>query len=89
LRVGFDWESVNGVFDKIIEETEEVKKATGPEDEGVEIGDLIFSVVKPGSMAQCRCRECFCDPPMPRFQSRFIRIEEAAGKEGGNYRILH
>ncbi len=50
-KLGFDWPEVNGVFDKIEEELEEVREAIQTGDEmdkdhvEEEIGDLLFSVV--------------------------------------------
>lgn len=47
-RLGFDWEDEVGIFEKLEEEIEEVKKATERvpyEKLEEEIGDLIFSVV--------------------------------------------
>jgi MazG family protein len=47
-RVGFDWPDVEPVFDKIKEETAEVREAIAEQDTGAleaEIGDLLFSVV--------------------------------------------
>ena len=47
-RVGFDWKSVSPVYDKILEEIEELKNASvsGTEVEvREELGDLLFSVV--------------------------------------------
>lgn len=50
-KVGFDWNSVEGVFDKIHEEIDELKEAisSGKDREHTaveeEIGDLIFSVI--------------------------------------------
>jgi len=45
---GFDWDSVDGIFDKIVEETEEVKVEIESQDRDkleLELGDLLFSVV--------------------------------------------
>jgi tetrapyrrole methylase family protein/MazG family protein len=80
-RVGFDWGSVKGVFDKIIEEVVEVQKATGPDDREVEIGDLIFSVVNLARWLNVDA-ESALRSANTRFQRRFTRIEEAARKEG-------
>lgn len=47
-KVGFDWEDVSGIFDKIDEELSEVKEAFEKGDKSeieLEIGDLLFSVV--------------------------------------------
>ena len=46
--VGFDWPDVSGAYDKIIEETQELRKAveSGVQDDVIEeLGDLLFSVV--------------------------------------------
>jgi tetrapyrrole methylase family protein/MazG family protein len=80
-RVGFDWGSVKGVFDKIIEEAVEVQKATGPDDREIEIGDLIFSVVNLARWLNVDA-ESALRSANTRFQRRFTRIEEAARKEG-------
>ncbi len=49
-NVGFDWPDVNGIFDKLAEETAELKSAAGglasdgrhPEKVEEEVGDLLF-----------------------------------------------
>ncbi len=47
-RIGFDWEDAGGVFEKLLEETEELKKAS--KEQGhlrmeEELGDLLFAAV--------------------------------------------
>src|SRR5438552_4185761 len=47
-RIGFDWEDATGVFDKMQEETEELKKALKEADHlktEEELGDLLFAAV--------------------------------------------
>ena len=47
-HVGFDWESVDGIYEKMSEEIEELKRAGQSGDTGSikeEIGDLLFTVV--------------------------------------------
>lgn len=47
-RVGFDWENIDGVYEKVIEEIEELKKAESSGDTNAikeEIGDLLFTIV--------------------------------------------
>src|SRR6266513_1813272 len=47
-RIGFDWEDASGVFEKMQEETEELKKALGDQDQPKieeELGDLLFATV--------------------------------------------
>lgn len=47
-KVGFDWENADQIFDKITEETQELREAVSsgdPKDIEGEIGDLLFAVV--------------------------------------------
>jgi len=44
-RVGFDWEDISPVFEKVLEEIEEIKNAKDPEELEEELGDLLFAVV--------------------------------------------
>src|SRR6266403_4367321 len=47
-RIGFDWEDAGGVFEKMREETEELKKALGNQNHSrieEELGDLLFAAI--------------------------------------------
>jgi tetrapyrrole methylase family protein/MazG family protein len=44
-RQGFEWESLEGVYEKVQEEILEVRGATDSADRAKEVGDLLFSVV--------------------------------------------
>jgi MazG family protein len=82
--VGFDWENVEGVVDKLREETEEVKEALAASrgaDAREEIGDLLFAVVnlarflKTDPEAQLRAAT-------EKFRRRFDRMTEMLRGEG-------
>lgn len=45
IKVGFDWDDINGVYDKINEELNEVKNAYNSENLLEELGDVLFTVV--------------------------------------------
>jgi len=45
VRVGFEWENIEGVIDKLAEEAEEIEKAGGREEKEQEFGDLLFTLV--------------------------------------------
>ena len=45
-KIGFDWKDIDGVYDKVSEEFDEVKQATTQEERLAEIGDLLFCVVQ-------------------------------------------
>jgi tetrapyrrole methylase family protein/MazG family protein len=80
-RVGFDWPNVQGVLEKIVEEVEEVRGATGTDEKALEVGDLLFAVVNlarwVGLDAESALREANA-----RFRSRFAAIEKAAREQG-------
>jgi tetrapyrrole methylase family protein / MazG family protein len=44
-RVGFDWEDIMPVYEKVMEEMQEVKEAQGSVELESELGDLLFAVV--------------------------------------------
>jgi tetrapyrrole methylase family protein/MazG family protein len=83
-KVGFDWESKEGVLEKIEEELEELKAALGIEGASLikeEIGDLLFSIVN-------LCRFTEVDPEealrssIAKFIKRFAFIEKSLKDEG-------
>jgi tetrapyrrole methylase family protein/MazG family protein len=80
-RVGFDWPDVNGVWDKIGEEIEEIKKATVEDERIHEVGDLLFTVVN-------LARWYKVDPESAlrvtnaQFLRRFTHIERSAHERG-------
>lgn len=83
-RIGFDWESTLGVFDKLDEEIRELKEAvkTGePATTAEEIGDLLFTVVN-------LSRKLGLDPEEAlrrtnrKFERRFRFMEACATRDG-------
>jgi tetrapyrrole methylase family protein/MazG family protein len=81
-KAGFEWESIDGVFDKIDEEIKELKEALGSGDQSAihgEIGDLLFTVVNIARFAKI-------DPEdslrimVKRFSARFMAMETGAGR---------
>ena len=79
-RVGFDWDSPAGVFDKITEEMVEVRDAMdagNPEQIEEEIGDLIFSAVNLARLLKID-PETALRRTNKKFTRRFHAIEKAA-----------
>lgn len=83
-QVGFDWEKVDGIFAKIIEETAELRAALDAADRaGVEeeMGDILFVVVN-------LARFMGFDPEVAlkrsnlKFKSRFQGMEKEAERSG-------
>jgi len=84
-RVGFDWDAVDGVFDKVSEELEECRESLAehvdPSERVHEIGDLLFSCVNLarhiGVDAEQALREA-----NHRFERRFARVEAGLAAQG-------
>ncbi len=83
-RIGFDWENVEGVFEKLDEESGELRQALNAKDAKrteEELGDLLFAAVN-------LARYLHIDPEISlkkanaKFSSRFRRMEELAAKSG-------
>jgi len=80
-KAGFEWEDIDGVWDKVHEELEELKQAVRSGDRGhaqEELGDVLFTLVNVA-------RWCDVDPEEGlagtnhRFLDRFSRVESALG----------
>lgn len=83
-RVGFDWENIVDVVDKVDEELGEVKESLKENDIDAiesEIGDLFFSIVN-----LCRFLDLQAEETLRRtnrkFVNRFKRMEEVLEKQG-------
>lgn len=83
-RIGFDWDNVEGVFDKLNEEAGELREAVKAKDAQrteEEMGDLLFAVVN-------LARFLHIDPEIAlkkanaKFSTRFRRMEAMAAGSG-------
>jgi MazG family protein len=89
-NIGYDWPSLEGVLDKVIEETEELREAAeGGEDTAwaEEFGDLLFVLVnvarKRGVEAEAAVRAANA-----KFRRRFASVERQAAERGVALRDL-
>ncbi len=82
-RVGFDWPDVNPVWEKLSEETTELKEALAADDADAiedELGDLLFTVVNVA-------RHIKVDPENAliranaKFEKRFRQVEHLAAEQ--------
>lgn len=80
-RVGFEWESVGGVWEKIAEELEEVRAAKTPENQIEEIGDLLFVVVNLSRWLKVDAESALRGTNQ-KFRRRFAYIERKAAEMG-------
>jgi tetrapyrrole methylase family protein/MazG family protein len=83
-RVGFDWEHVDQVFDKVVEELHELEESikSGKQDRiEAELGDLLFATVNLGRFLSIDSEEAL-RKTINRFSSRFSYIEEKLNASG-------
>jgi tetrapyrrole methylase family protein/MazG family protein len=87
VRVGFEWENIEGVIDKMAEEIKEIKDATSREEKEREFGDLLFTLVNvarwEGVDAESALREA-----NRKFYKRFAYMEELCRQRGLNFAEL-
>lgn len=84
VKVGFEWPNIEGVFDKLREETAELEQAVDSGDQDHikhEIGDLLFTVVNIARWRKLDAEESLREM-LGRFKTRFTAIEEHARKTG-------
>ena len=82
--VGFDWDSLEGVYEKLAEETEELKSAVNSGDSDKieeEYGDLLFTAVNLGRHLKLT-PEISLTKASEKFIKRFARMEEFAIADG-------
>jgi len=86
-RVGFEWPDIEGVFEKLTEETNELREAmTGPEDQRQsrledEIGDILFVIVNLARFLKIDS-ESALKRANRKFKGRFQYMESELAKAG-------
>jgi tetrapyrrole methylase family protein/MazG family protein len=86
-QVGFDWEDINGIIDKLTEEVSEFKQTESQEQRAQEFGDLLFTLVniarRLGVDLEVALREA-----NRKFYRRFSYMEEVCRQRGLNFNQL-
>ncbi len=80
-RVGFDWPSIEGVLDKIVEEVKEVRESANDQDRAEELGDLFFALVNLARWWGVDS-ESALRATNSKFRQRFAYIEQKAQDQG-------
>ena len=89
-RIGFDWEDSGGVFEKMREETEELKKALGNRDQfkiEEELGDLLFAAINLSRFLKVD-PEIALKKANAKFARRFRAMEKLAQDSGKEFKDL-
>ena len=86
-NLGYDWPSIDGVLDKVIEETDELRRAADEVNWAEEFGDLLFVLVnlarRRGIEAEAAVRAANA-----KFRRRFGSVERQAAARGVALRDL-
>ncbi|HLF05374.1 MAG TPA: nucleoside triphosphate pyrophosphohydrolase, partial [Dehalococcoidia bacterium] len=80
-RVGFEWEDLSGVLDKVEEEVGELRRALTPGEKSHELGDLLFSLVNLSRWLHFQAEDVLRQANR-RFQGRYLKMEELAVQQG-------
>ncbi len=86
-NLGYDWPSIDGVLDKVVEEAEELRQAVSDAEQAEEFGDLLFVMVnvarRRGIEAEAAVRAANA-----KFKRRFAHVERGAASQGVALRDL-
>ena len=81
VRVGFEWEDMDGVIDKVVEEIKEIRDSDTREEKEREFGDLLFTLVNvarwEGIDSEAALRQA-----NRKFYRRFSAMEELCRRRG-------
>ena len=80
-RAGFDWDDPDAIFDKVAEETAELRAGETPTRREEEFGDLLLALVGAAHRMDIDPEQALRGAN-DRFTSRFQRVEEAARRDG-------
>ncbi len=79
--VGFDWQSDEGVLDKLVEEVKELKNAVSKEEQEDEFGDLLFTLVNYSRFLGANPEDAL-RKSTNKFIGRFCNVEEQVAASG-------
>ncbi len=86
-NLGYDWPTIEGVLDKVVEEADELRQATNDAERAEEFGDLLFVMVnvarRRGIEAEAAVRAANA-----KFRRRFASVERGAAARGVALRDL-
>ena len=80
-QVGFDWENIEGVIDKLAEEVGEFKRADSREEKAREFGDMVFTLANIARRMEVDLEAALREANR-RFYRRFTCMEEKCRRRG-------
>ena len=85
--VGFDWEDISGVIDKLAEEVNELKQASNQAQRVSEFGDLLFTLANIARRMEIDLETALRETNQ-RFSRRFTYMEKLCRQRGKNFEEL-
>jgi MazG family protein len=86
-NLGYDWPSIDGVIDKVVEETDELRRAADDVEWSEEFGDLLFVLVNVARWRGIEA-EAAVRAANAKFRRRFASVERLAAAQGVALRDL-
>jgi tetrapyrrole methylase family protein/MazG family protein len=86
-RFGFDWDEVDGVLDKIVEEIAEFRAAVSDEERIAEFGDIVFALVNLARWSGIHAEDALRQSN-GRFRNRYRAMERMARERGAEFSDL-
>lgn len=80
-KAGFDWQTIEGVYEKLQEEIIELQNAVTPQEKLMEVGDILFVIVNIAKWLELDAEIALREANI-RFSKRF-RLVEALAQERG------
>lgn len=76
-KVGFEWPTIDGVYEKVAEELAELKTAVSPKEKEDELGDVLFTIVNVARWLDIDAESAMRSANQ-KFIHRFKRVEQLA-----------
>lgn len=87
-QLGFDWPEVDGAWDKLAEEMEELRSASPGEQQREELGDLLFMLVNLSRHLGLDARQAL-EQAIGKFDARFAHVQAGMRARGLPMRADH
>lgn len=86
-RAGFDWDDLDGVLAKIVEEIDEFRAAANAGERGAELGDILFTIVNLARWHGINAEDALRQSNA-RFRTRYRTMETNAANQGQSFANL-
>jgi tetrapyrrole methylase family protein/MazG family protein len=85
--LGWDWDAIEGVWEKVAEELQELREAVTDDERRHELGDVLFALVNLGRWMKLDPEEAL-RAANHRWVARYRRVEALAAERGVDLQAL-